>query len=132
MSMQSISFIACSVRCVFPGLFFPKLQAIRHFLNPSTAQTITVGDKVPFTASIEPAGALEKVKWSAGSAVKLYSDANCTTEVGSAATDKLTVYAKGISAGTATVTKAPTAKSLSYTGSEQELITAGEATGAGT
>ena len=26
-------------------------------LNPSTAQTITVGDKVPFTASIEPAGA---------------------------------------------------------------------------
>ena len=74
-------------------------------LNPSTAQTITVGDKVPFTASIEPAGALKKVKWSANSgAVKLYSDANCTTEVGSAATDKLTVYAKGISAGTATVT----------------------------
>jgi hypothetical protein len=74
-------------------------------LNPSTAQKTTVGDKVPFTASIEPTGALKKVKWSANSgAVKLYSDANCTTEVGSAATDKLTVYAKGISAGTATVT----------------------------
>ena len=74
-------------------------------LNPSTAQKTTVGDKVPFTASIEPTGALKMVKWSANSgAVKLYSDANCTTEVGSAVTDKLTVYAKGITAGTATVT----------------------------
>nr|MCR4764230.1 DUF6273 domain-containing protein [Lachnospiraceae bacterium] len=74
-------------------------------LNPSTEQKTTVGDKVPFTASIEPTGALKMVKWSANSgAVKLYSDSNCTTEVGSAATDKLTVYAKGITAGTATVT----------------------------
>jgi len=57
-------------------------------LNPSTAQKITVGDKVSFTASIEPTSALEMVKWSVGGtnadAVKLYTDANCITEVGSA------------------------------------------------
>ena len=80
-------------------------------LNPSAAQTIEVGDSVSFTASIEPADATDKkVKWSVGGtnagAVKLYSDPNCTagTEVGTGATSTRTVYAKGVSAGTATVT----------------------------
>ena len=78
-------------------------------LNPNTAQTIDVGGSVAFTATVEPAGASDKtVKWSVGGtnadAVKLYSDSACTTEVGADATDKLTVYAKGESAGSATVT----------------------------
>ena len=78
-------------------------------LDPSTAQTVSVGDKVSFTASIEPNDATnKKVKWSVGgtdaNAVKLYSNEACTTEVGADATETLTVYAKGVSAGTATVT----------------------------
>ena len=78
-------------------------------LNPSTAQTISVDGKVSFTATVAPDNATDKkVKWSVGgtdaSAVKLYSDEACNTEVGADATDKLTVYAKGISAGSATVT----------------------------
>ena len=78
-------------------------------LNPNTAQTIDVGGSVAFTATVEPAGASDKtVKWSVGGtdtgAVKLYSNEACTTEVGADATSTLTVYAKGISAGSATVT----------------------------
>ena len=75
-------------------------------LNPSTAQTIDVGNSVSFTASVAPDGVTDKtVKWSVtGSSVTLYSDEDCTTAVGTDATETLTVYAKGISAGTATVT----------------------------
>ena len=85
-------------------------------LNPNTAQTIDVGGSVAFTATVEPAGASDKtVKWSVGGtnadAVKLYSDSACTTEVGADATDKLTVYAKGISAGSATITATSNADS---------------------
>lgn len=85
-------------------------------LNPNTAQTIDVGGSVAFTATVEPAGASDKtVKWSVGGtnadAVKLYSDSACTTEVGADATDKLTVYAKGESAGSATVTATSNADS---------------------
>ena len=85
-------------------------------LNPNTAQTIDVGGSVAFTATVEPAGASDKtVKWSVGGtntgAVKLYSDEACTTEVGANATDKLTVYAKGISAGSATITATSNADS---------------------
>ena len=77
-------------------------------LTPSTA-TLTKGvDPVALTASINPDNATDKsVKWSVGGtsagAVKLYTDAGCTTEVGTAATSALTVYAKGISTGNATV-----------------------------
>ena len=85
-------------------------------LNPSTAQTIDVDGKVSFTATVAPDGATDKtVKWSVGGtnagAVKLYSDENCTTEVGADATETLTVYAKGISAGSATVTATSNADS---------------------
>ncbi|MCR5791024.1 MAG: hypothetical protein K6G83_14175, partial [Lachnospiraceae bacterium] len=78
-------------------------------LNPATAQTITVDGSVAFTATVAPDGASDKtVKWSVSGtksdAVKLYSDDNCTTEVGTDTTETLTVYAKGVSAGTATVT----------------------------
>ena len=78
-------------------------------LDKTTAQTINVDGKVSFTATVAPNNATDKkVKWSVGGtnagAVKLYSDEACTTEVGTAATSTLTVYAKGISAGSATVT----------------------------
>lgn len=85
-------------------------------LNPSTAQTIDVDNKVSFTATVQPDNASDKkVKWSVGGtnsgAVKLYSDADCTTEVGTDATSTLTVYAKGMSAGSATVTATSNANS---------------------
>ena len=85
-------------------------------LNPSDAQTIEVNGKVSFTANVAPDNATDKtVKWSVGgtdaSAVKLYTDEACTTEVGADATETLTVYAKGISAGSATVTATSNADS---------------------
>jgi len=130
-------------------------------LTPLAKQTINVGEKVSFTASVSPDNATDKkVKWRVGgndaSAVKLYSDEACTTEVGADATDKLTVYAKGESAGSAlvaatsnadstksvtcdvtvTVGKANavaatvTANSRTYDGTEKPLVTVtGEATG---
>ena len=75
-------------------------------LDKTTTQTINIDDSIAFTATVSPDDATYKtVKWSTNSGnVKLYSDASCTTEVGSAATDVLTVYAKGITAGDATVT----------------------------
>ena len=78
-------------------------------LDKTTTQIIDEGNKVSFTATVAPDNAFDKtVKWSVGgtnaTAVKLYSDENCTTEVGTDATSTLTVYAKGISAGNATVT----------------------------
>ena len=78
-------------------------------LDKTDAQTIDVGGKVAFTATVAPDGATDKkVKWSVGGtdagAVKLYSDSNCTQAVGTDATSTLTVYAKGMSAGSATVT----------------------------
>ena len=74
-------------------------------LNPSTAQTIEVGGSVAFTATVEPSNASDKkVKWSTTGGVTLYSDSNCTQAVGTTATSTLTVYAKGTSAGSATVT----------------------------
>lgn len=76
-------------------------------LNPSTAKTITVGEKFTFTAAIEQTDAADKtVKWSVGGtdAVKLYSDEACTTEVGTEATELLTVYARGVTPGSAVVT----------------------------
>ncbi len=81
-------------------------------LNPSEAQTIDIDGVVAFTASIQPDGVLDKmVKWSVdgtnADAVTLYTDADCTAgnEVTlDTATETLTVYAKGIAAGSATVT----------------------------
>ena len=122
-----------------------------------TKTTLPLDGKETLTATISPDNASDKtVKWSVAgtepNSVKLYSDESCTTEVGNDATDILTVYTKGISSGTATVTvtsnadntkkascnvtvnkpgskvtKAPEAKTLSYTGSAQELVTSGAA-----
>ena len=90
----------------------PYVDVTGVSLDKTTEQTINVGGKVSFTASIDPDNATDKtVKWSCTNEVKLYSDVDCTTEVGSAATDKLTVYAKGISEGSATVTATSNADS---------------------
>ncbi|MBQ8913266.1 MAG: Ig domain-containing protein [Lachnospiraceae bacterium] len=74
-------------------------------LNQDTV-TLIVDDTEELTATVSPNDASDKsVIWSTNSDnVKLYSDAACTTEVGSAATDTLTVYAKGVTAGDDTVT----------------------------
>ena len=82
-------------------------------LAPEAAQTIDVGGKVSFTATVAPDNATDKsVKWSvSGDAVKLYSDADCTAEVGAGAVETLTVYAKGISASSATITATSNADS---------------------
>ena len=75
-------------------------------LSPTSA-SLTVGDAVTLTATVAPDDATnKKVKWSLAAGtdkVKLYKDADCNTEVGTEATDVLTVYAKGIAAGEATV-----------------------------
>ena len=75
-------------------------------LSPSETQTVEAGNYVAFTATIEPDGATDKtVKWSVNNSnVKLYSDEACTQEIGKDATNALTVYAKGESAGKATIT----------------------------
>ena len=71
-------------------------------ISPNTMQTFRVGESVCFTANTS-----ETVKWSVGgtnaSAIALYSDAGCTVSVGTGATSTKTVYAKGVSVGSATV-----------------------------
>ena len=101
--------VACSSIVVY---YDDPIAVTGVTLDPSTTKTIDVGDSVAFTATIAPDNAADKkVKWSVGgdnaSAVKLYSDADCTAgnEVTlDTATETLTVYAKGMSAGSATVT----------------------------
>ena len=78
-------------------------------LDKTTTQTVNKDNTTPYvtlTASISPDSATDKkVKWSVDNTnVKLYSDSICQTEVGTDAVDTLTVYAKGMSAGNATVT----------------------------
>lgn len=72
-------------------------------ISPNTMQTFRVNESVAFTASTS-----KQVKWSVGgtnaSAVALYSDAGCTVSVVTGATSTKTVYAKGVSVGSATVT----------------------------
>ena len=69
---------------------------------------VTVGGKTALTAMIEPDDATDKtVKWSVtqgSDKIKLYEDADCTTEVGEDATDCLTVYVMGVAEGDAVVT----------------------------
>ena len=77
-------------------------------LTPDTS-TITVDSKASLNAAVIPDNIADKtVKWSVGgtnaSVVKLFTDETCGTEVGAAATSALTVYVKGISPGSATVT----------------------------
>ena len=75
-------------------------------LNKAKEDT-TVGKTVKLTVKVLPEDATDKtVRWSVikgGSKVKLYSDSDCKKELGSKATGLLTVYAKAISPGTATI-----------------------------
>ena len=102
-------------------------------LNPSTAQTVAVDGSVALTAAVAPEDAADNtVKWSVGGtnagAVKLYSDQTCNTEVTlGTATETLTVYVKGISAGEATVTATSNADSTK-TASCTVTVTAAAAT----
>ena len=75
-------------------------------LDKTEKQTIKVGDQVSFTATVSPEDASFKtVKWSVNNSnVKLYTDKDCTREVGADATSTLTVYAKGEAIGSAKVT----------------------------
>lgn len=72
-------------------------------ISPNTMQTFRVGESIRFTANTS-----KTVKWSVGgtnaSAIALYSDAGCTVSVGTGETSTKTVYAKGVSVGSATVT----------------------------
>jgi uncharacterized protein YjdB len=87
----------------------PTVDVTGVSLDKTTAQTIDLDGTASFTATVEPSDATDKtVKWSVSGtnsdAVKLYSDQACTKVVGTDTTETLTVYAKGVSAGTATVT----------------------------
>ena len=78
-------------------------------LSPATVTLTAGGDAVALTAAVAPDNATDKkVVWSVGGtnagAVKLYTDEACNTEVGTDATGTLIVYAKGESAGSATIT----------------------------
>ena len=68
--------------------------------------SMNVGGVQRLEASVSPADATDRtVIWSTGGAdkVKLYTDESCMTEVGTGATDKLVVYAKGTGAGSASI-----------------------------
>ena len=87
----------------------PKVAVTGVTLAPTSA-TLTLGETetVTLTATVAPNDATDPtVKWNVTAGadkVKLYKDENCSTEVGTAATDALTVYAKGLAVGDATVT----------------------------
>ena len=94
-------------------------------LNADSA-VIAVNGTVTLTATVSPDNATDrKVIWSVsavqtralrrgGAAVKLYKDAACTEEVGTGATETLTVYALGLEVGDATVTVTSNANSNKY------------------
>ena len=87
----------------------PKVAVTGVTLAPTSA-TLTLGETetVTLTATVAPNDATDPtVKWNVTAGadkVKLYKDENCSTEVGTAATDVLTVYAKGLAVGEVTVT----------------------------
>ena len=87
----------------------PKV-AVNSVTLSQTAASMTLGETemVTLTATVDPNDATDPtVKWNVTAGadkVKLYKDENCSTEVGTAATDVLTVYAKCLAVGEATVT----------------------------
>ena len=126
--------------------------AVSSVTLDKTAISILINGVTELTATVTPTNATDrKVKWITDTrAVKLYSDENCENEITlNTAVETLTVYAKGNSAGDAIVTAtsnadntksascvvtvnkleptvtAPTAKTLTYAGSAQELVNAG-------
>ncbi|MBQ9510700.1 MAG: hypothetical protein IJR55_03285, partial [Clostridia bacterium] len=90
-------------------LVIEKVNVSTVTLNFSTATVAKGGDPLALTATVLPNNATnKKVQWSVGgtnaAAVKLYTNKQCTTEVGTGATTATTVYIKGISVGDAVVT----------------------------
>ncbi len=75
-------------------------------LDKTENQVLELGETVSFTATIETQNEDDDktVKWSTTGGIELYSDAACNTSVGTGATDMMTVYAKGVSKGGASVT----------------------------
>jgi uncharacterized repeat protein (TIGR02543 family) len=108
----------------------PAILAVTSVsLDKKTVQTIDVDDTVSFTATVSPVYAEDKtVKWSVGgtdsSAIKLYSDASCTVEIGDDVTESLTVYAKGIYPGNATITVTSNADNTKSTSCSVKVCTA--------
>ncbi|UKK59905.1 hypothetical protein L6470_02535 [Prevotella communis] len=86
----------------------PKVTVNSVTLAPTAASMTVGGETLTLTATVAPNDATDPtVKWNVTAGadkVKLYKDENCSTEVGTAATDVLTVYAKGLAVGEATVT----------------------------
>jgi len=97
-------------------------------LSPTSA-TIGIDEVISLKATIYPSQASDKtVKWTTGnSRVKLYFDAECTSAVGSAATEALTVYAKGVDMGNVTITATSNSNS-SKKGTCAVTVTKGVAT----
>ena len=86
-----------------------EIKPISVTCDKASLGLITGGDVAALTAAVGPEGITDQtVIWSVSGtntdAVTLYSDAGCENEVGTAATSILTVYVKGISAGTAVIT----------------------------
>lgn len=83
-----------------------------------TEVSLGVGDLEMLTATVSPEYATDKkVKWSVtdgADKVKLYSDATCTTEISTAATNTMTVYVKAEAAGSATVKVESNSDSTKY------------------
>ena len=81
--------------------------AVENVTFDKAETALAVGDVISLTVTVSPSDATDKrVKWSVSddSKIKLYSDAECTEEIGSDAISTLTVYAKGISVGESTIT----------------------------
>ena len=92
--------------CVTVPDAVPTTDTIGSFSLNLNDVPVPVNGLQELIATVGPYNVTDKrVKWSVtGDAVKLYTDSTCAIEVGEAATDLRTVYAKGISEGTATVT----------------------------
>lgn len=84
----------------------PEVPVQGITISTDEATTVNLGEKVAFTATISPGDATNKnVIWSVSDTnVSLYADEACETPVGTDVTSALTVYAKGVADGNATVT----------------------------
>ena len=97
-----------------PGSVFPYVEKVVIYytamavsLDRSTMSLIAGGGASPLKASLVPSYFTnQKLKWSVTSGsdyIKLYSDFDCTNEVGTSATDLKTVYVNGSRIGSATI-----------------------------
>lgn len=107
LTVFAFTFISCKVEADNSSPTVNTVAVTGISLDKATAQTVTVGNSISFTATVSPDNATDKtVKWSvSGTGVTLYSDSACSTAITTdTATSTLTVYAKGTAAGNATVT----------------------------